>query len=140
MLTEQGSYQAAAAGFTAMGNTAAAATALKSSVAAGVLGKKRILKNNIGAGISIAKIAATTLQSRGGASGGGGGGGEEGGGGGRTFDFNLVGSTGQDQLAQAVGGQFNQGPVQAYVVSSQMTSQQQLDNIIESDATFGGDN
>jgi hypothetical protein len=61
-------------------------------------------------------------------------------GGGRTFDFNLVGSTGQDQLAQAVGGQFSQGPVQAYVVSSQMTSQQQLDNIIESDATFGGDN
>jgi hypothetical protein len=71
---------------------------------------------------------------------GGSGGGSAPSGGGRTFDFNLVGSTGQDQLAQAVGSQFNQGPIQSYVVSSQITSQQQLDNIIESDATFGGDN
>ena len=138
MLKEQGAFKAAAAS-TSLVMPAASAAFTKMAVTAGVLGKKRILKNNIGAGISIAKIAATTLQSRGGAGGGGGEGGGEGGGG-RTFDFNLVGSTGQDQLAQAVGGQFSQGPVQAYVVSSQMTSQQQLDNIIESDATFGGDN
>jgi hypothetical protein len=137
MLEEQAGYRASAGLYSAVPVVAAGFEA--QAVMAGVMGKKRILKNNIGAGISIAKIAATTLQSRGGASGGGGGGGE-GGGGGRTFDFNLVGSTGQDQLAQAVGGQFSQGPVQAYVVSSQMTSQQQLDNIIESDATFGGDN
>jgi hypothetical protein len=115
---------------------AASARAMAGDPTAIGLGKTRVLKNKIGAGISIAKIAATTLQSRGGAGGGGGAGDE---GGGRTFDFNLVGSTGQDQLAQTVGGQFGQGPVQAYVVSSQITSQQQLDNMIESDATFGGE-
>jgi len=82
---------------------------------------------------NVRAIAATKVR---GASGGG----DTGAGSGRTFDFNLVGSTGQDQLAQAVGGQLNQGPIQSYVVSSQITSQQQLDNIIESDATFGGDN
>jgi hypothetical protein len=138
MLTEQGAYQAAAAGFTAMGNYAASATALKKSVVAGVLGKKRILKNNIGAGISIAKIAATTLQSRGAGGGGAGGGGEAGGGApSREFDFNLVGSTGVNQLAQGVGAQFSQQPIQAYVVSSQMTSQQQLDHTIQTQASIG---
>ena len=138
MLTEQGAYQAAAAGFTAMGNYAASATALKKSVVAGVLGKKRILKNNIGAGISIAKIAATTLQSRGSGGGGAGGGGEAGGGApSREFDFNLVGSTGVNQLAQGVGAQFSQQPIQAYVVSSQMTSQQQLDHTIQTQASIG---
>jgi hypothetical protein len=138
MLTEQGAYQAAAAGFTAMGNYAASATALKKSVVAGVLGKKRILKNNIGAGISIAKIAATTLQSRGAGGGGAGGGGDAGGGApSREFDFNLVGSTGVNQLAQGVGAQFSQQPIQAYVVSSQMTSQQQLDHTIQTQASIG---
>jgi hypothetical protein len=56
----------------------------------------------------------------------------------RTFDFNLVGSTGTNQLAQAVGSQF-QEPVQAYVVSSQMTSQQELDLQISTGASLGGD-
>jgi hypothetical protein len=59
-------------------------------------------------------------------------------GGGRTFDFNLVGSTGTNQLAEAVGSQF-QEPVQAYVVSSQMTSQQELDLQISTGASLGGD-
>ena len=60
------------------------------------------------------------------------------GGGDRTFDFNLVGSTGTNQLAEAVGSQF-QEPVQAYVVSSQMTSQQELDLQISTGASLGGD-
>ena len=119
---------------------AAGTKAIGAATGIGASAKARIAKNKISAGISIASILATSLSSKGSISGGGGGGAAGGGGGGRTFDFNLVGSTGQDQLAQAVGGQFSQGPVQAYVVSSQMTSQQQLDNIIESDATFGGDN
>jgi hypothetical protein len=59
-------------------------------------------------------------------------------GGDRTFDFNLVGSTGTNQLAEAVGSQF-QEPVQAYVVSSQMTSQQELDLQISTGASLGGD-
>ncbi len=93
-------------------------------------------KNNIGAGLSIAQILSTTLQSRSAKGGGGSSGGGAKGGGGRTFDFNLVGSTGENQLAQGIAGQLG-SPVQAYVVSSQMTSQQQLDNAIQTSATIG---
>jgi hypothetical protein len=59
-----------------------------------------------------------------------------GGAGGRTFDFNLVGTTGTNQLAEAVGAQF-QEPIQAYVVSSQITSQQELDLEISTGASLG---
>ena len=66
-------------------------------------GAARVTKNKIGAGISIAAIAAAAI----GQSGMGGSGGSGGGGGGaapsRNFDFNLVGSTGVNQLAQGVG-------------------------------------
>jgi hypothetical protein len=55
---------------------------------------------------------------------------------GRTFDFNLVGSSGVNQLSQAIGSQF-QEPVQAYVVSSQITSQQELDLEISTGASLG---
>ena len=57
--------------------------------------------------------------------------------GGREFDFNLVGSTGNNQLAQAVGGQFQDQTVRAYVVGSDITNRQQLDNKIKTTATFG---
>lgn len=96
--------------------------------------QKKVTKNNIGAGIAIANILATTLASKTMSGGGGRAGGDEGGG--RAFDFNLVGSTGTNQLAEAVGGQFQQ-PVQAYVVSSEMTSQQELDLQIEAGASVG---
>lgn len=59
-----------------------------------------------------------------------------GGEGGRTFDFNLAGTTGVNQLAGAIGGQF-QEPIQAYVVSSQITSQQELDLQIQTGASLG---
>jgi len=98
-------------------------------------GVARVAKNKIAAGISIASILSTGLGSQGSVGGPSGGGGEQGGGG-RSFDFNLVGSTGINQLAEGIGGQFEQ-PIQAYVVSSQMTSQQQLDNVIQSSATIG---
>jgi hypothetical protein len=55
---------------------------------------------------------------------------------GRTFDFNLVGSTGQNQLAQTIGGQVNQ-VIKAYVVSSEITNQQAFDNQIQGQATIG---
>lgn len=106
------------------------------AVAAEAAGKKRILKNNIGSGISIAKILATTLSSGGSSSGGSGGGGGGAESQDRTFDFNLVGNTGVNQLAQGIAGQFS-GPIQAYVVASQVTSQQQLDATIQSNATIG---
>ena len=95
---------------------------------------KDIGKVKLGAGLSIANILATGLNSKGSIAGGSGGSGS----GGRTFDFNLVGSTGENQLAQQTAGQLNQ-PVQAYVVSSDVTSQQQLDNNIQGQASFGED-
>lgn len=137
MLAEQAAFNASAAATSLVAPPLSAAFK-GMAVKAGVLGKTRILKNNIGAGISIAKIAATTLQSRGAGGGGAGGGGDAGGGApSREFDFNLVGSTGVNQLAQGVGAQFSQQPIQAYVVSSQMTSQQQLDHTIQTQASLG---
>jgi hypothetical protein len=87
-----------------------------------------IALNNISTGIGIAaNIAATAkaLSSLGGGSapsapGAGGGGG--GGGGSITPQFNTVGNNGINQLAQ-----LQQQPVQAYVVSGEVTSQQALD-------------
>jgi hypothetical protein len=92
-----------------------------------------IKRAKIGAALSIANIWAASSKSKSMPSSGSGGGN-----GGRTFDFNLVGSTGQNQLAQETAGQLNQ-PVQAYVVSSDITNQQQLDNNIQGQASFGED-
>jgi hypothetical protein len=63
------------------------------------------------------------------------GGGASGGVGDRSFDFNLVGATQGNQVLDAIQGQFNK-PVQAYVVSRDMTSQQQLDANIKNQASF----
>lgn len=50
----------------------------------------------------------------------------------RSFNFNLVGNNRENQLANAIQGQFNQ-PLKAYVVSRDMSNQQQLDaNIVDS--------
>ncbi len=92
------------------------------------------LRTKVGAGLSIANILAQSLSSKGGVKDVGKGSDAKG----REFDFNLVGSTGQNQLAQTTAGQLGQ-PVQAYVVSSEITSQQQMDNTIQSNATFGED-
>ena len=99
---------------------------------------KDITMTKVGAGISIAAILATAIKGgkRSITSGGGRAGGAEGTGGGRTFDFNLVGTTGTNQLAEAVGAQF-QEPIQAFVVSSQITSQQELDLEISTGASLG---
>ena len=133
--TEVGFYKASAAATALLSPAKSAAFQVAADVAqAGAA--KRIAKNNIGAGIAIANILATTLTSRTAPSGGGRAGGGAGGGGGRTFDFNLVGSTGTNQLAEAVGGQF-QEPIQAYVVSNEMTSQQELDLQIQTGASLG---
>ena len=47
--------------------------------------------------------------------------------------FNVVGASGFNQIAGALG---QQGPVQAFVVGSQVTTQQQLDNAIVATATL----
>lgn len=76
------------------------------------------------------EAASTPIRT---ASGAGGGGGV----GNRTFDFNLVGSSQGNQVAEAVQGQFDK-PIKAYVVSKDITNQQQLDANTKSSAKFGG--
>jgi len=51
-------------------------------------------------------------------------------------NFNTVGASGTNQLADAIGGQ-SQQPVQAFVVSSSVTTAQELDRNIIDDATIG---
>ena len=88
--------------------------------------------------LNVAKIARQKFQSSAGSGGsiGAGAGGAGGGGEGREFNFNLAGSTQSNQLTQSIAGQLSQ-PIQAYVVSSEMTSQQQLDLSISNTATIG---
>lgn len=86
------------------------------------------------AGVSIASILATTLTSWN-RNDGGSGGNSGGGGAGSAAQFNIVGASGNNQLAAAIAAQQNQ-PVNAYVVGSDMTTQQALDRNRITNATF----
>lgn len=69
----------------------------------------------------------------------GGGGGSGGGGAGLSVqapDFNVVGASGQSQLAETIAGSEAQ-PVRAYVVGKDITTQQELDRNITNTASFG---
>lgn len=81
--------------------------------------------------LQIAKIKSSSES-------GGGGGSSSGGGGAVSIppapQFNVVGNTGVNQLAQTLG---NQQPVQAFVVANQVTSQQALDRNIVNNASIG---
>lgn len=67
---------------------------------------------------------------------GGGGGGQSGGGSAPSApSFNVVGTSGQNQLAQAL--QRDDQPVKAFVVGNNVTSQQELDRNIVDTATIG---
>ena len=69
--------------------------------------------------------------------GGGGGGGAGGAGGGfQAPDFNVVGATGQSQLAETIAQSESQ-PVRAYVVGKDVSTQQELDRNITNTASFG---
>ena len=73
-------------------------------------------------------------------SGGSGGGGGSQGGGGKSAtppQFNIVGQSGTNQLAQTIAGQQNK-PIEAFVVSSAVTTSQALDRNRVKTATFGG--
>ena len=91
--------------------------------------------NAIAVGISgfanVAKILSTDSSGKGGASisGGGGGGGVS------APSFNVVGASGTNQLAQSL--QQDDKPLQAFVVGSNVTSQQALDRNIKDTATIG---
>ena len=106
------------------GGTVARFVAMAATISAGLL--------------NVAAIARQKFQSSAGSGGAiGAGAGRAGSGGeGREFNFNLAGSTQSNQLTQSIAGQLSQ-PIQAYVVSSEMTSQQQLDLSISNTATIG---
>ena len=97
-----------------------------------------IAMNNISTGIGIAANIAATAKALSTLGGGGAPSGSVGGGGATAPtmsapQFNVVGQSGVNQLAS-----LNQQPVQAYVVSGQVTSQQALDRNRLANATLGG--
>jgi hypothetical protein len=120
-------YLAVTGALTAGGNPIKLATGMQ-FVEAGIAGATGALQ--------IAKIAKTQFEGGASADTSGGGGG---GGGGVTAptmsapQFNVVGQSGVNQLAS-----LGQQPIQAYVVSGQMTSQQALDRNRLANATLGG--
>ena len=79
----------------------------------------------------VPESASTPIRTGSAGSGGSGGAGD------RSFNFNLVGASQQNQLANAIQSQFDK-PLKAYVVSKDITNQQQLDANTKSTARFGG--
>ena len=100
---------------------------------------KDIAKIKVGAGLSIAAITAAGISQASSISNSGGGGSSGGGGAASQSvqppDFNIIGSTGTNQLADAIGSTTQQ-PIKAYVVSSEVTSAQELDRNIEESASI----
>ena len=100
------------------------------------------LKGALGVGSTIASATKTIQSIRGDSktvssqrvpSGGGGGGGAVP----TPPAFNIVGQSNTSQLADAIGGQ-SQQPIQAFVVSNDVTSAQSMDRAIVDDASLGG--
>ena len=116
-------YLAAAKALKTFGGVPTGLPAMSATIATGLL--------------NVATIARQKFQSSAGATvpagalGGGGSGGAD-----RSFNFNLAGASQENQLAQTLQSQFNQ-PIQTYVVSRDITNQQQLDQDILSNASFG---
>jgi hypothetical protein len=125
-------------------NTQAANSAAKLKYAAlpggAGLAAAEIAINKISAGIGIAANVAATAKGLaalgGGSAKGANVGGDSGGGGSAPApQFNLVGSTGVNQIASQIGQ--DQQPQRAYVVSSDVTTQQALDRNTVQNATLG---
>jgi hypothetical protein len=98
---------------------------------------KGVATTKISAGVAIANILAQGITSAKGMLGGGGegGGGAIGGGGGAAAQpqFNVVGNTGVNALADSL----NKQPIQAYVVAQNVTSAQSMNRNIVQSATLG---
>lgn len=98
-----------------------------------------IALNNISTGIGIASTLLATKKALaavgGGSAGGGGGGDVKAGGGTPAPSFNLVQGTGSNQIAESLATERN--PIQAYVVSSNVTTAQSLDRNIVDRSTIG---
>lgn len=99
-----------------------------------------VAANNISLGIGVASsIAATAkaLSAVGGGSAGGGGGSAASSRGGAAPQFNVVGNSGVNQLAETMSGRSEQAPIQAYVVAQNVTTAQSLNRNIVSNASLG---
>jgi hypothetical protein len=121
-------------------NTYLAASQVLSSEVIPVPAKPFVMAATIASGLlQVAAIARQKFQSSAGSGGsiGAAAGSNGGGDNTREFNFNLAGSTQSNQLTQSIAGQLSQ-PIQTYVVSSEITSQQQLDLNIANTATIGG--
>ena len=113
------------------------------SVAASPLtaGQPFVALNSITAGIGIATSIAATAKGLSALGGGGatsgGGSVPSGGGGGSAPQFNIVGQSSTNQLAQTISTQQKQ-PIKTYVVAGDVTTQQSLDRNAVQTSTFGG--
>jgi len=119
-------------------NTYLAATQVMSSLTVPAWMKVPMAIATVSSGLlQVAAIARQKFQSSAGSGGqiGGGFGGGSGSGNGREFNFNLAGSSDRNQIAEAIGSRFDQ-PLRAYVVSRDVTTQQQIDADIRSNASF----
>ena len=98
--------------------------------------KKGVFSTKAGAALAIGGItsgAISGLSAISNSGGGDSGAGSAGGSPQQAPDFNIIGSTGVNQLADAIGGTTGQS-VKAYVVSSDITNQQALDRSINESA------
>jgi hypothetical protein len=123
---------------TIINTVAANAKAVAASPLTG--GQPWVTLNSVSAGIGIASSIAATVKGLSALGGGGNAGSSSGapsGGGGGSApapNFNVVGNSGVNQIAQTLGAQ---QPVQAYVVASNVTTQQSLDRNIIQNASLG---
>lgn len=110
-----------------------------------VLAQKQALEGGPGASLAfplfyatqIAAVLASAVRAKGVLQGGGASGGDSGTSAGGTVnapDFNVVGTSETSQLAQAVGRGNQNSVVKAYVVGSEITSQQEFDRKITNTA------
>jgi hypothetical protein len=124
---------------TIINTVAANAKAVAASPLTG--GQPWVTLNSVSAGIGIASSIAATVKGLsalgGGGNAGSSSGAPSGGGGGSASapQFNVVGNSGVNQIAQTLGRE--QPPVQAYVVSNNVTTAQSLDRNIINNATIG---
>jgi len=114
-----------------------AAAALMGPAGSAYLATKLVL-NKVGAAVGIAANIAATSKALSALGGGGAGGSSSNGANSPTGSapapsFNVVGNTGVNQIAQTLG---NQQPIQAFVVGSQVTTQQALDRNLVNNATL----
>jgi len=99
-----------------------------------------IAMNNITTALGVATTIASTAKALAAVGGGSGGSSPSVGGGNASApaapSFNVVGASSTNQLAQTIGNKQNE-PIQAYVVSNHVTTQQGYDRNILKSATIG---